>query len=244
MKQVNSIFLVIFLALCNIQANAQDIMVKLYGTSTVEEKVKTISVYEKSIIYKEWNHLNGPTYEISKRNVHKIIYENGKTDYFTAIPYPNTPVALPTLPTHKTPKYQPIKLQSHITVSGAIGGHMYGMEMDCGIGMNIHDYLYTGLNIGMGYMGGGVIMSVNTSDNAYYMRSNNMYFPIGVNLKMYLLKDKKVIPYIGGIVGGYTTTAGYIAKLAQDSICDTSHLEWDIMHSLDQHTNYTPAILA
>ena len=192
MKQVNSIFLVIFLALCNIQANAQDIMVKLYGTSTIEEKVKTISVYEKSIIYKEWNHLDGPTYEISRRNVHKIIYENGKIDYFTDIPVV------------KAPKYRPIKLQSHITFSGTLGGRMYGLEMDCGIGMNIRDYLYAGLNIGMGYMDGG--MGIAKSVNAYYTNICDLYFPLGVNLKVYLLKDKKVIPYIGGIVGGYISS--------------------------------------
>ena len=154
-------------------------MTKLYGRATVDVKVKVLTVYTESIMYKEWGHLDGPSYEIKQKNVHKIVYESGKVDYFASIP--------------ELPKYKPVKFQCYISAIGLVAPSIWGVGEEMSYGLNIYDYGYAGL-----YLGVGCLFS-NSSVYGDYAG----YFPIGLDLKGYFLKDRKVLPFANCVVGGF-----------------------------------------
>ena len=192
MKKVLSLFVIL---LCYTQANAQDIMTKLYNRTTIERKVKVISVYANSIMYKEWEHLDGPSYEIKIENVHKIVYENGKVDYFTPIP------ALPT--------YKPIKFQCYLLdITGILAPKTYGLETNINCGINIYDYVYTGLSVGFGgIFSGNKLFYDYLGDHSGDFA--DLYVPIGLNVKYFPLINKKILPFINLTIGGFIGMEDY-----------------------------------
>lgn len=54
-----------------------------------EVEVKLIRITDSKIIYKNYTYLDGPEYEVLKRNVLKVTYENGEIDDFSyeALPF-------------------------------------------------------------------------------------------------------------------------------------------------------------
>lgn len=60
-------------------ASAQDIIVK---TDQTEIKAKVLEIEESKIKYKLFDHQDGPTYNIAKKEVFMIIYKSGKRETF------------------------------------------------------------------------------------------------------------------------------------------------------------------
>ena len=75
MKKSLTIFL---LLLCFAQAKAQDIIVK---NDKTEIKAKIEEITETVIKYKKFEMLDGPVYNINKRDVFMVIYKNGSKEY-------------------------------------------------------------------------------------------------------------------------------------------------------------------
>ena len=62
--------------------NAQDLLVTIEGDS-VEVKVETVE--EKEISYKYWDHVEGPSYFSKTKNIHRIVYENGRIEEYSRL---------------------------------------------------------------------------------------------------------------------------------------------------------------
>jgi hypothetical protein len=71
--------LLAFLVLLSVSAVAQDKIYKKNG-DVVDGKV--LNVGKATVIYKRADNMNGPEYTIVKKEVDKIVYENGTTDQF------------------------------------------------------------------------------------------------------------------------------------------------------------------
>ena len=69
----------IFLALMAIAAQGQDKIYKTDGT-VIDAKVKTVG--DKSVTYNRFDNQGGPEYTMLKREIAKIVYENGSMDNF------------------------------------------------------------------------------------------------------------------------------------------------------------------
>lgn len=63
-------------------ANAQDIIIT---TKQTEIEAKVVEVDTDKIKYRLYSHLDGPLYNILKKDVFMIIYENGKREMFTNV---------------------------------------------------------------------------------------------------------------------------------------------------------------
>lgn len=71
---------IIFLILANSMAFAQDDIYQKGHGFPIEAKI--IEINESEIKYKKFNNQEGPIYTISKKNVTKIIFENGTKEIF------------------------------------------------------------------------------------------------------------------------------------------------------------------
>lgn len=67
-------------------ADAQDIIVKIDGT-TIDSKVTKITTTE--VEYKKWSNVDGPVYTIDKNLVAQIKYQNGDIEDYTIIETPH-----------------------------------------------------------------------------------------------------------------------------------------------------------
>lgn len=76
---MKKILLIAILALCYVNANAQDI-IKTKDKTEVLSKV--IEIDDTSVKYKKWVNLSGPTYTISISRISSITYQNGTVDTF------------------------------------------------------------------------------------------------------------------------------------------------------------------
>src|SRR5271166_2317949 len=72
-------FLSICITLTALSAYAQD---KIYKKDGNEIDAKVKSVGEKTVTYKRFDNQDGPEYSILKKDITKIVYQNGSTDVF------------------------------------------------------------------------------------------------------------------------------------------------------------------
>lgn len=68
-----------FLCIC-LKINAQDI---IYTISKDSILAKIIEVNDADIKYKKWGNVEGALYSTSKKNIHKIVYQNGMVENYT-----------------------------------------------------------------------------------------------------------------------------------------------------------------
>lgn len=76
---MKKILLIAILALCYVNANAQDIIKTKDNTEVLS---KVIEIDDTSVKYKKWGNLSGPTYTISISRISSITYQNGTVDTF------------------------------------------------------------------------------------------------------------------------------------------------------------------
>jgi hypothetical protein len=104
---MKNISLIVFLIITVINAKAQDIIVK---NDKTEIKAKIEELTETTIKYKKIEMLDGPSYNINKRDVFMIIYKNGTKEYIESST--NTP---PQAPIQNNPSI----LSTNTTIQGS-----------------------------------------------------------------------------------------------------------------------------
>ncbi len=139
---------------------AQDLIV-LKDATEVQAKVTAIT--EKSVTYKRWSNLEGPTYTISKSNVFYIKYANGEKDVMQSIK-PNNSL---TLNKFNPQSLTPIKFQGYGYVGTVFNAYEAGPSADISVGVKIYEYFFAGFQTGFHYI---------ISDY------DLVYIPIGLNI--------------------------------------------------------------
>ncbi len=166
---------------------AQDLIV-LKDATEVQAKVTAIT--EKSVTYKRWSNLEGPTYTISKSNVFYIKYANGEKDVMQSIK-PNNSL---TLNKFNPQSLTPIKFQGYGYVGTVFNAYEVGPSLDLSFGVKIYEYFYAGIQTGFHYI--------------FSPYRDCVYIPIALNLKGYFTRGRKVNPYINCTLGGFIGVIG------------------------------------
>ena len=187
---------------------AQDLIV-LRNAEEISAKVTAIT--PDAVTYKRWSNPDGPTYTIEKAQIFYIKYQNGEKDVFSSV----------TTPKYNTNDYQnnlftptqsqvagnltPIKFQGYAQVGAIFTAEGGGPTLDLTFGAKIYEYFYVGAEVGFhtcltpyeyyGYYG------------SYSGEIFEAYVPIGVNMKGYFTKGRKVNPYINCSLGGFVGVA-------------------------------------
>ena len=187
---------------------AQDLIV----LQTAEEiQAKVTAITEDTVTYKRWSNLEGPTYTIAKSKIFYIKYQNGEKDIFgtTTTQQSNktlqTQEVLSTTTKQDTGNPIPIKFQGYTTLGTIFTADGAGPTLDLTFGAKIYDHFYIGIATGF--------HSCFTPYEYYYQVGFNVYrtsgttfdayIPIGVNMKGYFTKGRKVNPYINCSLGGF-----------------------------------------
>ena len=167
-------------------AKAQDVIV-LRNAEEIEAKVEAIT--PNQVTYKRWNNLEGPTYTINKTQVFYIKYKNGEKDVITSANSSATPITF----------------SGYANVGAIFDGYGAGPTFDITAGMKIYDYFYAGIATGFhSYLEPCEIFYDDGFSVINYKETLfAAYIPIGVNLKGYLTKNRKVNPYINCTLGGF-----------------------------------------
>ena len=58
---------------------AQDLLIRM---DSIVMKTKILEINDQSVKYKDFDNLDGPIYTLDQSKIYKIIYQNGKEDYF------------------------------------------------------------------------------------------------------------------------------------------------------------------
>lgn len=189
-------FLIAIFAMINYITNAQDVII-LLNTEEIEAKVTTVT--QSQVTYKRWSNLEGPTYTIDKTQIFYIKYQNGEKDIIYT-PY-NSDIR-----THNqlnSTASSPITFRGYANVGTIFTGDGGGPTFDISIGAKIHNYLYAGIETGFH----SLFTPYEYYDYVHYYHGEGTifesYIPIGINLKGFFTKNRKVNPYINCSLGGF-----------------------------------------
>ena len=80
MKQLKTCILTFCMAVSAVAVHAQDKIYKNDDGAVIEAKVTKVN--DRAITYKRFNNQDGPDYTIAKKDVNRIVYQNGTTDVF------------------------------------------------------------------------------------------------------------------------------------------------------------------
>ncbi len=79
MKKIAYTFMIIATVLMSKNINAQD-KIFLKSGDKIEAKITEVNI--DNIKYKNFSNLNGPVFTIPKKDINKVVYENGESDIF------------------------------------------------------------------------------------------------------------------------------------------------------------------
>lgn len=173
------LFAIAITTICSVKA--QDVIVM---KDAIEVQAKVTAITDKSVSYKRWSYLEGPTYTTSKANVFYIKYANGEKDIIQSMTTTQQSDLF-----SKLKDLTPIKFQGYGYIGTIFNAYEVGPSVDLSFGVKIYEYFYTGIQTGF--------HSVFT-ENLYCA-----YIPIGLNMKGYLTRGRKVNPYINCSLGGF-----------------------------------------
>ncbi|MBR6648218.1 MAG: hypothetical protein IKL29_02435 [Bacteroidaceae bacterium] len=177
---------------------AQDLIV----TKNAEEILaKVTAITTDTVTYKRWSNLEGPAYTTPKSTIFYIKYQNGEKDVFQEVATSTTRKL-----SGSNNLSTPIKFQGYITAGTIFTSVSAGPTLDVSMGMKIYEHFYIGVETGF--------HSMLTPLNYYYTHTDGSihhvtgaafegYVPIGVNMKGYFTKNRKVNPYINCSLGGF-----------------------------------------
>lgn len=145
MKTFIAVFCLSLLMVCGVRA--QDI---IHTTDGTQIRAKVIEIRAETVTYKLFERLDGPLYVIAKREIYKIVYENGMEEVFgNRVEYGDEEPAVP----YRQVSQQPArgKYQHGNYFALAVGyGNSYG-----GIGIRLQgrfgDVIGGGVHAGVGY---------------------------------------------------------------------------------------------
>jgi hypothetical protein len=180
-------------------ANAQDVIV-LQNAEEIQAKVEAIT--QNQVTYRRWSNLGGPTYTIDKSQIFYIKYQNGEKDVMTSMTPANR---MTSVSRSATAQYSPITFAGYVNLGTIFNADGAGPTFDITAGMKVYDYFYAGIATGF--------HTVLTPYEYYYYDSyydyydkgtlSEAYIPVGVNLKGYFTKGRKVNPYIDCTLGAF-----------------------------------------
>lgn len=156
---------------------AQDTLFKTDGSKLI---VKVIEITKEQIKYKSFSNLDGPTYIIDKKEISKIVYQNGSTEIFTDL-YAGTRGNTGGRGEEYGRHYISINILDMIFNSATIA-YEYTLSPDLGIKIPLS--VGTNLNPAINYDGWG-----------YY--SGSKIFSTGISLNIYPKEIKKASIFIG-----------------------------------------------
>jgi hypothetical protein len=180
-------------------ANAQDVIV-LQNAEEIQAKVEAIT--QNQVTYRRWSNLGGPTYTIDKSQIFYIKYQNGDKDVMTTMTPANrmTPVNGSMATTSN-----PITFAGYVNLGTIFYADGAGPTFDITAGMKVSDYFYAGIATGFHT----VLTPYEYYYSGYYYNYYDngtlfeAYIPVGVNLKGYFTKGRKVNPYIDCTLGAF-----------------------------------------
>ncbi len=178
----------------------QDLIV-LKDANEISVKVQTIT--PKSVYYKRWSNIEGPTYEIPKSNIFFIKYQNGEKDIM------NTNLS----PTEDSKKKSFIQFAGYVNGGAVFDEIGAGATFDFTLGVNLYDYVYAGVELGF-Y---SIFEKYPITHNDGFIEEKTVfggYIPMGINIKAYILKDKPAIPFFNCTIGGFWGVAGVLKSIS------------------------------
>lgn len=152
-----------------------------------EKSVKVTSITDDTVTYLLWDNLDGPTYTTAKNNILFVVYANGKKEIINESS-PSDSYKAQSVDNSQTLN---VRAQGYLDLGcifDSVGG---GPTFDVNAGVRIYDYFYAGLATG-----------IHTYFVTNYSEINIIYIPIGVNMKGYFTKNRKVNPFIDFTIGG------------------------------------------
>ncbi len=180
-------------------AQAQDVIV-LQNADEIQAKV--VAITQDQVTYRRWSNLGGPTYTINKSQIFYIKYQNGEKDVMTTMPTANR---MTSAGRSATAQSSPIMFAGYVNLGTIFNAEGAGPTFDISAGIKVSDYFYAGIATGF-----------HTAFTPYEYSYSNSYFtvydtdilfdgyiPVGVNLKGYLTKGRKVNPYVNCTLGGF-----------------------------------------
>ena len=190
------LLLICFFSLSSILTlNAQD---RIVFRNADEVKAKVISITDNDVTYIAWDNLEGPSYTISKNNILFIEYKNGKKEVINA---DNNSAAKQPLICSNTPI---VKFQGYANLGTIFAQYGAGPTFDITAGVRILDYFYAGIATGFHTY-------IETTYAYGYTElvdcSWAAYVPIGVNMKGYFTKNRKICPFVDFTIGGLIDVA-------------------------------------
>lgn len=180
---------------------AQDVIV-LKNANEIQAKV--ISITPDAVTYKRWNNLEGPSYTIVKSDIFYIKYANGEKDIIQELNVSHTQYGRGQR--NKSGKFTPVKVQGYGYTGAIFMEKCGGLASDVSIGCKLYDLAYLGIELGYHTMisEGQFYGRQDGYYNSYFSVSMvESYIPIGINLKGYLLRGRKVAPFINCSLGGF-----------------------------------------
>lgn len=188
-------------AMCCTMVQAQDLIV-LRSADDIQAKVTAIT--PESVTYKRWSNLEGPTYTIAKSDIFYIKYANGEKDVM------QEPVAVQHIrqnTTSASSDVATVKLQGYVNLGTIFYEMGAGPALDINVGARIYEHLYLGFETGF-----HTVLTPYEYYSRYYGYEKGTYFdayvPIGVNMKGYFTKGRKVNPYVNCSLGGFIGIGG------------------------------------
>ena len=169
---------------------AQDTIV-LRDASEIQAKVTAVT--QSEVTYKRWSNQEGPTYTIDKSKIFYIKYQNGEKDV----------MSMETSMSSRSKTVTPIKFQGFATIGTIFTAEGAGPTLDITFGTKIYEHFYIGVETGF-------YTCFTTPYEDYYYDGTyswgtffEAYVPLGVNLKGYFTRGRKVNPYINCSLGGF-----------------------------------------
>lgn len=183
----------LFLCLCAVFASntwAQDVIL-LKNAEEIQSKVTEVT--PKSVSYKHWNNLEGPSYTISKSDIFYIKYQNGDKHVIA----------------QNTEKNTLAKIDGYVTMGADFYSNGVGPTLDISAGVRLLDHFYVGFETGFHSLFSPYTRIYTYNDGTQRIEKGTYFdatVPIALNMKFYFTKDTKITPYISCSFGAQLGT--------------------------------------
>lgn len=234
------VFLLLFLTLTGVFASAQDLIV-LKDATEIQSKITFIT--QKSIKYRDWDNLSGPTHTLDRDKILLIKLANGKkielTESNPLASFSDSSTSLPTSYEETPDVYTPVDStrRTKVTFQGYLGAGLGTnskqtlIGIDGSVGARFFDYFYAGADLGYG------MYKYKKADKSTF----KLYFEYGVNLRGYVPAGNNIYPFLSLSFGGVVPESsevnskafcrlsagldykGFSAGIGWNKVCDSNY---------------------
>ena len=209
---MKKLIIVIIICIAAFNTKAQDIILTKDGQK-IEAKIEEVGI--KTVKYKKFNNQSGTSYLIKKNDIASIKYENGDTEAFNE--------KVTNLQSNETDNLK-IKYEGQVEIGNNYQVAYYSPTYDiAGVlfykiskniitydfmfynGVILYDRVFCGIGVGIEGAFWKELSSITYRD----YKNSTLSFPILGRIKVSLLKDKKVNPFILFNVGYNIVALGY-----------------------------------